>query len=139
MMLSYGIIHERQITQHLLFVFILGLPAIVVDFPAQAVLRARQGIAKIVLPGLARIDGPRRSLGHTGTNPRVTLTLSFDKDSTSDMDLRILISILRDEPLLQECLFGSRKLFGDSAAILMDINDTSVAQKYFNLTDEMIL
>ena len=32
MMLSYGIIHERQITQHLLFVFILGLPAIVVDY-----------------------------------------------------------------------------------------------------------
>ena len=31
-MLSYGIIHERQITQHLLFVFILGLPAIVVDY-----------------------------------------------------------------------------------------------------------
>ena len=30
MMLSYGIIHERQTTQHLLFMFILGLPAIVV-------------------------------------------------------------------------------------------------------------
>ena len=84
-----------------------------------------------------RTDGPRRSLAHIAATPRSTLTIASDTETTTDIDIRMHIAALRDEPLLRNCLIGSRKLFGDSSAILMDINDPCVAEQYYNMIDEM--
>ena len=112
--------------------------AIVVDFPAGSELQVRQGVAKTKLPNLLLVDGPRRSLGHTGSHPRSSLVLTFDKQLVAEIELRIFVATLREEVLLQNCILGSRKLFGDAGAVLMKINDPNVAQTYFGMMDEAV-
>ena len=113
-------------------------PAIIIDFPTEAELQVKQSLVETKLPGLDRIDGPRRSLGHTTLQPRSALTLSFDSGLVSEVEVRMFINVLREDPLMAGCILGSRKLFGDSGAILMDINNPSVASQFFNMMDEAI-
>ncbi len=65
------------------------IPTIVLDFPSDGELVVRQGLASNPLPGLLRVDGPKRSLGNTTTLPRSTISMAFSLDTISDIELRI--------------------------------------------------
>ena len=90
-----------------------GIPTIVLDFPWDGELMLRQGLANNPLPGLLRVDGPKRSLGNTSALPRSTISMSFTPYTISDIELRIFSKTLREEPLLSDCLIGTQQLFGD--------------------------
>ena len=113
-------------------------PAIWIDCTAAEEMRTLQAITQLHLPGMTRIDGPKKSLGSTGIAPRVTFSLAFDKDAVSDLEIRIYIDTLRDTTALEDRLIGSKALFGNSGAILMDITDPSVASTYYSSMDEMV-
>ena len=66
-----------------------ALPAIMIDFPSKDEIKVKQGLVKAQLLSMVRIDGPRKSLGHTSSYPRSTLTVAFDPNLVSLVELKM--------------------------------------------------
>ena len=83
-------------------------PAIWLDGNASLEILMRQAIHKATLPGLIRIDGPKKSYGSSREEERITFALVFDSSSTSELDIRLFIQALREVPEFQDMILGSK-------------------------------
>jgi len=112
-------------------------PAIWIDCKAEEELKTERALKKTAFAGFSRIDGPKKSLGSNSDCRRITYVMVFE-DSVTEIDIRIFMSVMRDMPEFSHTVMGSKSLFCDSAAILMDVNHPDAAIRTFSDMDEMV-
>ena len=114
-------------------------PAIIVDCIRQDEVRTQKALAASNLAGLIEWDGPRRSLGNKAVAPRCAFVGYFQRTQVTDLDIHLNISILRKSRTLQTALIGSRSLFVNGAALLIDVGEPQALSKASELMDEVVL
>ena len=114
-------------------------PTIIVDYSSEEELPILRALRQAKLPGLKVWDGPRKSLGSTGDLHRSRLTGTFDREKTTDMDIQLMIMHLRDQDALCNCFIGSKNLYGDPKAIMVEFTKVQALVSHLVFVAEAVL
>ena len=114
-------------------------PAIVVDFYGTEELSVHGALKKMLLPGLIRWDGPRRSLGSKGPAQRLYFVGFFDESHVTDLDMHLYVDNLRNQDPLNRALIGRRALFTDRTAMVVDMGSPTAIEAMRDWTNEVVL
>ena len=100
---------------------------------------SHRSLVSLTLPGLVKWDGPRRSLGSRRQDRRSLFVGTFEAGQVSELDLRLFARQLRDQEGMQGVLVGSRSLFNNRAAYLVDMGHPRAIAEVTASIDEVVL
>ena len=113
-------------------------PAILIDCKEEEELVTHRTLAGLHLMGLIFWEGPRRSRGATREQGRVVFTGHFDRCKTSELEIRLHIRYMKQQGGLQGGLIGSRSLFNNRNAMIIEMGQPSAIEEAFQIMEEVV-
>jgi len=113
-------------------------PYIVADFAASEGASVEYILTTTPIEGLIGWGPTNSSRGSTGSLRRLQMAGYFTK-GTSTTHLRTAIKLLRSNEGLDHCLLGTKDLFDDNHALIVDCDDTRAMTAVTRLVDQCLL
>jgi hypothetical protein len=108
-----------------------------VDCLTTDMMEVRRALHKVLAGTPTRWADPLRSPGSTTTAARTIIGCHFAPGAVTALELRMLISCLRNLHVPATTLLAAEDIFADNAAMLLDVSDPTAAMEAVALCDDM--
>jgi hypothetical protein len=108
-----------------------------IDCRTADMMQTRRSLVQVLAGTRTRWADPLRSPGSTPTDTRSILSCHFAPGALTALELRMLISCLRNMHVPASTLLAAEDIFADNAAMLLDLSDPRAALEVVALCDDM--
>jgi hypothetical protein len=108
-----------------------------VDCLTNDIMPTRRVIGSVLSNLATRWADPTRSPGSTTTSPRTILSCHFAPGALTALEIRMLVSGLRNGHVPATTLLAAEDIFADNAAMLLELTDPAAALQVVALCEDM--